>query len=107
MTTLKKEEPGIAAFLNFGQLADCSDGVFRWQANAGMEFYCDTLNGQARREKIVAALTQATGTPSRFEAVKAGDNRQQNPDDSEQDFLRSVTDTFGAANVSVQEKANN
>lgn len=106
MTILKKEEPGIAAFLNFGTLAGCEDGMFRWQANAGMEFYCENLNTPVRRDKIVSALTRATGVPSRFEAVRAGqDGSQEMMEESDQDFLKSVTDTFGAANVSIQDKA--
>lgn len=106
VTILKKEEPGIAAFLSFGTLADCADSLFRWQPNPGMEFYCENLNAPARRDKICEALTRTVGIPSRFEAIRPGSSAPKQEDASEEAFLKSLSDTFGAANVLVQEKAN-
>ena len=102
---LKKEEPGIAAFLSFGSLLSCAEGLFRWQPKQGMEFYCENLNAPVRRDKIGEVLTRVMGVPGRFEAVRPGGDAPKE-DASEEAFLKTLSDTFGAANVLVQEKAN-
>ena len=102
MTALKRTSPGVAGFLSQGKLLG-SDGVtYRWQAPAAMPVYAEMLNQEERRDLIAAALTEAAGVESKFEAVMAGNDAS--PDHTEESLLAGLEETFSKANVMIQEE---
>ena len=102
MSALKRTSPAVAGFLSMGRMIG-SDGVtYRWEAPAAMPFYAEMLNKEDRRELIVAALTEAAGVESKFEAVAAGSAAAA--DNSEASLLAGLEETFSKANVMIQEE---
>ena len=102
MNTLRRKEPGIGGFLSQGKLVG-SDGVtYQWQAPAAMPVYAEMLNQQERRDVIAAALTEAAGVESKFEAVVASVGTSQ--DHAEETLLAGLEETFSKANVMIQEE---
>ena len=102
MATLKRTEPGIAGFLSQGKLVG-SDGVtYRWEAPAQAAVFANMLNMEDRRRVISAALTEAAGVESKFEAAVAGDKSA--PDNTEATLLAGLEETFSKANVMIQEE---
>ena len=102
MAALKRTAPAVAGFLSMGKMIG-SDGVtYRWEAPAAMSVYAEMLNKEDRRELIVAALTEASGVESKFEAVVAGS--AATVDNSEASLLAGLEETFSKANVMIQEE---
>lgn len=102
MSQLKRNQPGAYGMLNQGRFAGVADGAFRWEAPNGMDFFVRALNTERMRDAIAAALTQAMGVESHFEAVmpEAASSAKAQGDDA---YLREMMNTFGADHVSVQE----
>ncbi len=103
MNTLKKTDTGAYSFLQQGKLIGCDGTLYRWQAPMGMDFFAMALNKEDKRTAISAALTEAAGVESRFEAVVAGAGEKRT-DDGEASFLNALTQTFGKENTIVQEE---
>ena len=103
LSALKRTAPAVAGFLTMGKMIG-SDGVtYRWEAPAAMPVYADMLNKEDRRDLISAALTEAAGIQSRFEAVVAG-SAAATVDNSEASLLAGLEETFSKANVMIQEE---
>ena len=103
MSTLKRTAPAVAGFLSMGKMIG-SDGVtYRWEAPAAMPVYAEMLNKEDRRALIIAALTEASGVESKFEAVVAG-SAAQTSDNAEASLLAGLEETFSKANVMIQEE---
>lgn len=104
MKILQKEAPAPYSMLTLGKLQGCSGDLFRWEAPANMDFYVAALMKDSNRDAVVKALTTAMGVTARFEAVKAGSVLSEAAQDTEDQFVKSITEAFGAANVSIQEE---
>ena len=102
VNTLKKSNPGVYAFLTGGRYIGCDGTLYRWEANPGMDIYAGMLNKDDKRSLIAAALTEAAGIESRFEAIAAGGGEKKS-DDGERSLLNALESTFGKANTLVQE----
>ena len=102
VNTLKKSNPGVYAFLTGGRYIGCDGTLYRWEANPGMDIYAGMLNKDDKRSLIAAALTEAAGIESRFEAIVAGGGEKKS-DDGERSLLNALESTFGKANTLVQE----
>ena len=101
LATLKKTDPATHSFLTQGRLIGCDGTLYRWEAAAGMDFFATALNKEDKRKSVCAALTEAAGVESRFEALTAGSAKSQ--EDSVERFVSGLEETFGKANVLVQE----
>ena len=102
LASLKRSAPAVAGFLSLGKMVG-SDGVtYRWEAPLAMPVYAEMLNKEDRRELIAAALTEAAGVESKFEAVVAGSDAAQ--DNTEASLLAGLEETFTKANVIIQEE---
>lgn len=104
MSALMKTQPQIAGFLKFGKMVGCDGVTYRWETAANTPFYADILNKEDKRALVAAALTEAAGVESRFEAGVEGANVAA-ADDSEATLLAGLEETFSKANVMVQEDA--
>ena len=103
MNQLKKSDPGAHSFLTQGRFIGCDGVTYRWEAAAGMDFFATALMKEEKRKAVAAALTEAAGVESKFEAVTAGaGNKEDQSDDS---FVSGLEKTFGKANVLVQDEA--
>ena len=102
MGALRRKEPGIGGFLSQGKFLGSDGVIYRWEAPAAMPVYADMLNQQERRDLISAALTEAAGIESRFEAVAASSGTSQ--DSAEGTLLAGLEETFSKANVMIQEE---
>ncbi len=100
VNTLKKTDPGAHSFLTQGRYAGCDGTLYRWEAPVGMDFFAAALNKEDKRKAVAAALTEAAGVESRFEAVVAGSQKQDLGDDA---FVSGLENTFGKANVMIQD----
>lgn len=69
----------------------------------GMDFFANALNTEAKRSAISAALTQAAGMVCQFEARVAGAANVQEAVSSENAFLETLRESFGAEHVVVQQ----
>jgi len=105
MSVLKRTQPQVAGFLSFGRMVGSDGTTYHWETPAATPFYADVLNKEDKRDMIAAALTEAAGIPSKFEARVAGDNRQQSGDQAERSLLSDLEATFSKANVLIQEDA--
>ena len=101
MNALKKADPGIYSMITMGRYAGCDGTLYRWEAPMGQEIFAGLLNKDEKRERIAAALTEAAGVESRFEAVSAGAGDK--PDTGEANLLAQLEQTFGKSNTLVQE----
>ena len=101
MAALKKSDTGIYSMLSMGRFAGCEGELFRWEAPEGMDFFVGSLNQEKKRAAVAAALTEAVGAESHFEAVMPGQAKKT--DSSEADFLSELTATFGQENLMIQE----
>ncbi len=101
MAALKKGNPAAFSMLSTGRYAGCEGDTYRWEAPVGMEFFVGALNKEDKRDAIAAALTEASGIPSRFEASLPGKPKQEAR--GEDALLRELSDTFGKENMMVQE----
>jgi hypothetical protein len=101
MNQLKKTDPGAHSFLTQGHFLGCDGTHYRWEAAAGMDFFATALNKEEKRKAVCNALTEAAGVQSTFEAVTAGSNKPELNDDS---FVSGLEQTFGKANVLVQDE---
>lgn len=104
MATLKKTDVGIYSMLNMGKFAGCKGDLFQWTDTSQQSFYAAVLNKDATRDKIAAALTEAAGVESRFEAVLPSAVKSPGEQQSENSFLDSITEAFGRENVSIQDE---
>ena len=104
VSALMKTQPQIAGFLKFGKMVGCDGVTYRWETAANTPFYADILNKEDKRALVAAALTEAAGVESRFEAGVEGANVAA-ADDSEATLLAGLEETFSKANVMVQEDA--
>ena len=102
LNVLKKSDSGTYSMLTMGRYAGCDGTTYRWEAPMGMDIYVGVLNKDAKRNAIAAALTEAAGVESKFEALPAGGQKQN--DDSEAAFVAQLEQTFGKANTLVQEE---
>lgn len=105
VSALNKTQPQVAGFLKFGKMVGCDGVTYRWEAPANMPFYADILNREDKRNLVAAALTEAAGIESRFEAGVEGANAPAAADDGEASLLAGLEETFSKANVMVQEEA--
>ncbi|MGN0779642.1 MAG: DNA polymerase III subunit gamma/tau [Aristaeellaceae bacterium] len=101
MTEMKKSDPGAYGMLSMGRFIGCEGQVYRWEAPMGMDFFVTSLNQESKRNAIAAVLTQAAGSPCRFEASLPGQAKRT--DHAEEDFLHELTETFGQENMMIQE----
>ena len=101
LAQLKKTDPAIHSFLTQGRYIGCDGTLYRWEAAAGMDFFANALNKEDKRKAVGKALTEAAGVESRFEAVTAGAGKQEETTDD--GFVSGLEQTFGKANVLVQE----
>ncbi len=101
MNVLKKSEPAVHSFLTQGRYLGCDGTLYRWEANPGMDFFATALNKDDKRKIVCNALTEAAGVESKFEAVIAGSQKQADMGDDA--FVSGLENTFGKANVLVQE----
>ena len=85
-----------------GKLREVQGNKYIWEPNDSFDFYSDALNSERYRSMIANALTEITGTPTAFQAAKKGQEMPVN--DGEENLLSELSETFGAMNVSVQEK---
>jgi len=104
VSALNKTQPQVAGFLKFGKMVGCDGVTYRWEAPGNMPFYADILNREDKRNLVAAALTEAAGVESRFEAAVEGANAPA-ADDGEASLLAGLEETFSKANVMVQEEA--
>ena len=103
LNTLKKIDPATHSFLTQGRLIGCDGTLYRWEAAAGMDFFANALNKEDKRKAVCNALTEAAGVESKFEAVTAGAKKQD--DISDEAYVTGLENTFGKANVLVQEES--
>jgi len=68
-----------------------------------MDFFANALNKEDKKKAVANALTEAAGVESRFEAVTAGAQKQD--EISDEAFVSGLERTFGKANVLVQDEA--
>ncbi|MBQ9324150.1 MAG: DNA polymerase III subunit gamma/tau [Clostridia bacterium] len=92
----------IVSMLAMGKLREVQGNKYIWEPNDSFDFYSDALNSERYRSMIANALTEITGTPTAFQAAKKGQEMPVN--DGEESLLSELSETFGAMNVSVQEK---
>lgn len=103
LNQLKKSDPATHSFLTQGRLIGCDGTLYRWEAAAGMDFFATALNKEDKRKAVCNALTEAAGVESKFEAVTAGSGKQA--EESVESFVSGLEQTFGKANVLVQDEA--
>ncbi len=103
LNMLKKSDPATHSFLTQGRLIGCDGTLYRWEAAVGMDFFANALNKEDKKKAVANALTEAAGVESRFEAVTAGTQKQD--EFSDEAFVSGLENTFGKANVMVQEDA--
>lgn len=97
---LKKTDPSVFGILSQGRYAGCTGGtLFRWQAPAGLDFLAKSLN--ERKAKVEAALTEAAGVESHFEATDSSKAEKQEQDNSDEQYLQQLYDTFGTEPVDM------
>ncbi len=99
LSALKKTDSGTFSFLSMGRFVGCDGTTYRWEAPVGQEFFAIALNKKA--DAIGAALTEAAGVQSHFQAVAADHQKPDQPDDDR--FVSDLEHTFGKQNVLVQE----
>ena len=100
--TLQKTDTGVEAMLKMGTYAGSADGkTFLWQANPGNEIYISLLNAEKRKGAIVAALTEAAGSPCDFLAREMNAAAQESESEADESAIQSFREVFGAENVSV------
>ena len=102
MNQLKKTDPAAHSFLTQGRFIGCDGTHYRWEAAVGMDFFATALNKEDKRKAVSKALTEAAGVESSFEAVTAGANK---PEANDAGFVSGLEQTFGKANVLVQDEA--
>ena len=93
----------VYGFLSFDRFAGCDGTLYRWVATPapGADMYVGMLNKPSSAQAIAAALTDAAGMESRFEAVMpSADNK---PADGEESLLAALGETFDKANIIVQD----
>ena len=103
MNQLKRTDAACAALLTQGAYAGCSGTLYRWEAPMGMDFFVSSLNTDAKRNAIAAALTQAAGMQCQFKAQIAGAGADQDQARQEDAFLNTLRESFGADRVVVQQ----
>lgn len=101
LSALKRTAPGVSGFLTQGKFAGTDGVTYRWEAPAAMPFYAEVLNKEDKRALIAAALTEAAGVESQFEASAA--HADTAADDAESSLLSGLEETFSKQNVIVQE----
>ncbi len=102
LNTLKKTDPATHSFLTQGRLLGCDGTLYRWESAVGMDFFAIALNKEDKRKAVCAALTEAAGVESKFEALTAGSQKENEFSDDE--FVSGLENTFGKANVLVQDE---
>ena len=103
MNILKRTDPGTFAMLTQGRYAGSDGTLYRWEAPSGKEIFVGLLNKDQKRNAIAAALTEAAGVQSGFEAAAAAAGERVSDDD--ESFVAQLERTFGKANTLVQEDA--
>ncbi|MBR6667314.1 MAG: DNA polymerase III subunit gamma/tau [Clostridia bacterium] len=101
MNQLKKSDPGVHSFLTQGRFIGCDGVTYRWEAAPGLDFFANALMKEDKRKAVCAALSDAAGVESKFEVVTAGSANQESLSDDR--FVSGLEQTFGMANVLVQE----
>ena len=101
---MKKIEAGIWSFFSMGRYMGSDGTEFRWQANPGYGFVAKTLNTEARKARIEEVLTAAAGFPCTFLALDDASERKKTEEASEESYLDSIRDVFGAEPVTVVDK---
>lgn len=102
MNHLKKSAAGVYGMLTMGRFVGCEGNLFRWECPMGQEIYATVVNKENTRAQIAAALTEAVGVESLFEAVVPGQVKQT-AGNAEADFMAKMAETFGKENVIVQD----
>ena len=100
---LKKSAPGLPGMLNMGKFIGCQGNVYQWECPAGQEIYATVLNKESTKAQIAAAISEAAGIESHFDAIVAG-AKKQTGSQNEDDFMGQLTATFGAENVMIQDE---
>ena len=99
---IKKKEPGALGMVMQGSFAGTEGDIYLWRANPGAEFFADALNAEGRNQKIAGLISEAAGKTCGFRAVKT-EAAGRGGDESEDQYVNSLRDTFGAGNVNVVE----
>ena len=107
MNQLKRTDAGCSALLSQGTYAGCEGNLYIWEAPIGMDFFVGSLNTEAKRSAIAAALTTAAGAECHFKARVAGSEVDRSSDRDESDFLNTLRESFGAEHVVVQQDTKN
>lgn len=103
LNALKRSDSGTFNMLSMGRFVGSDGTVYRWESPMGMDIYATVLNKENTRKAIAAALTQAAGVESRFEAVTPGTEQKPESDRAEASLLGALAETFHQENVMVQE----
>ncbi len=107
MNQLKRNDAACAALLSQGSYVGCEGSLYIWEAPMGMDFFVSSLNTDAKRNAIAAALTTAAGVECHFKARVAGSEIDHHADRAESDFLNTLRESFGADHVVVQQDTKN
>ena len=104
MDILKRSDPATYSFLTQGRFAGCDGNTFRWYAKPGQDFYVGALNAPTKRDAIAAALSQAMGMETIFQASPEPAEASPDAEAAEQTLLAELKESFGGENVTVQEQ---
>ena len=99
---IKRREPSVLGMIIQGSFIGTKGDTFIWQANPGAEFFADTLNMEARNNKIKNLLSEVAGKECSFHAITAKQTKESE-NENEEKFVDELRNTFGAQNVSVVE----
>lgn len=98
---LQKTEPGTHGMFLMGTYLGSDGTEYRWKANPGFEFVARSLNSPERKKKIEQALSSFAGAACTFVALDMSMEKQQTDDQSDENYLRGLRDTFGEEPVDV------
>ncbi len=104
LETLKKTDPPLFALLKNERFIGAKDSVYQVLipfAKKGFSYI--KLNQEARRERVSQVLTEAAGTPLRFEAVLEQEKGSKRMDALRDEAQKSLIDTFGREMVQIDE----
>ncbi len=102
LNVLKRTDTATYSMLQIGRYVGSDGALYRWEAPIGQDIFVGMLNKEQKRNAIAAALTEAAGIESHFEAVTAGAADQA--DHGDEALVAALEETFGKANTLVQEE---
>lgn len=98
---LQKTEPGTHGMFLMGTFQGSDGTEYRWKANPGFEVLAASLNSPARKKKIEETLSDAAGTACTFLAMDMNAEKKKSEEQSDENYVRVLRDTFGEKPVSV------